>query len=195
MILGLMFCFKKRPLSGPASVQSCLHKGAPHTEMVAQLRQASGNAMNGENAIRSLIPVLFLVGRPSAVSVFIVAVVVGVTINGEPRRTSPHIGQKISELSPSVADGDAAPAVIKVGVVVRVATSVYHAKPRIVCSRSFSNPCVPVGEVVRGIGPLTTTGYHPADPQVCVSDGLNLTAHAQAKAAPTVARFSLSDDF
>lgn len=70
-------------------------------------------------------------GRPSAILWSIRAVVVD-TVKRHPARRMPHVGEEIGELKPSLANGDASPAVTGVGGVIRIDAATDHLAPAVV---------------------------------------------------------------
>jgi len=106
-----------------------------------------GNYLLGCRAIFASPPIsgLFFRCRPSAIARFVVAVIIGPTIQTFVGRCFAHIGEKISKDVPALADCDAAPTVVRIVFDVGVVTPVEHAVPS---SVSFSYPAstrVPMG--------------------------------------------------
>lgn len=72
---------------------------------------------------------LILKCRPSAVARLVVSVIV-LSVDTHPNWSRPHVGKKTLKRVPTLADGDAAPAVIGKLRSARIATTYFHRHPR-----------------------------------------------------------------
>lgn len=90
-----------------------------------------GPPVVSEQARGASVPLLLRHRRPSTVLGTVASIVVD-SIDGKPGGTVSHVGEKVSVIHPSFANGDAAPAVIGVEAVRRVCASVQHGPPYVV---------------------------------------------------------------
>ena len=77
---------------------------------------------------------LFETGSPSAITWFVIAVIIWVAVKGCSFRPHTHILKEVFELSPPVANGYAAPTIIFPFFKIRIAASGKHREPRIIFS-------------------------------------------------------------
>lgn len=94
---------------------------------------------------------LLLAGCPSAISGFVVPVIVD-SVDGQVARPRAHVGVEDSEVQPPITDLDAAPAVVRVVFVMGVLAASAHRRPDVVLSRPRhavrrEARCAPLGHV------------------------------------------------
>jgi hypothetical protein len=95
------------------------------------LLSGSESAQRGEISIARLFPS----GRPATILRLVIAVVVDTVDRMFSGRTTAHVGQECSERLPTVANADAASAVVLEPNVVRIAAPSLHALPDFVFGR------------------------------------------------------------
>lgn len=112
----------------PTVADSGGHQPEGESTNLGPLRKRLGSALERDASVRSGIPHLGFTVGPCAVSRTVRPIVVD-AIEAGTGRTFAHVGVKVGELQPPLADGDASPAVVGVGLVVRVTAPVQHPKP------------------------------------------------------------------
>lgn len=115
-------------------VQPSLQCGDKHATLVRPLREGLCSTVNSQAPVVAFVVALDFMRRPSAITRFVVAVIVD-AIDRVARWALSHVGQKIDErVTPSVAHGNTTCAVVMVTVVAREVAAAFRSIPRVICS-------------------------------------------------------------
>lgn len=123
--------------NSPSSRQSRTKRADINSGANTPIFQAQGLLFVCQHHIVSLISVLLVRSSPSAITNFVIATLVRISINTVPDRWSfTHIFQKrLKRISPPFADLNAIRAIPLVVLIVAVVASSQHRSPRTVCRR------------------------------------------------------------
>ena len=86
---------------------------------------------------------LFFWSSPAAVAGFVIPVVVD-PIKGQSMRTFSHVCEKVNEIEPAFADGNASTSVAIPLIVIRIEASSFHVRPGNVRAGSFKSVALPM---------------------------------------------------
>jgi len=114
----------------PSFVYSRKQSKAVNSESFSPLSYAKRFSVMGQQVIRSFVPILFDVRCPAAIAWFIVAVVVGIAINGVSRAwTIAHVGYEILKFHPRLTNRNPTSAVEMPALGARVCASLNNRVP------------------------------------------------------------------
>lgn len=122
----------QRVVNAPSSFDSAENYNGTLSGNFSPLNQEMGcTIISGQNAVRAHIPHLFCFGSPPTVVRRVWAIVV-LPVECLPWRRLPHIGEKVLEITPAVADGDPSSSITPKGNVGRVLATLDQFPPSIV---------------------------------------------------------------
>ena len=73
---------------------------------------------------------LFFWGSPTAITLFVIAIIIRPAIKACAGRSRPHVGEEVFECHPAFANGYAATSVVLKSVAIRIAATIKHCFPR-----------------------------------------------------------------
>jgi hypothetical protein len=117
-------------LGVPASTEASVDRACAVPSPPSPFMQVRGLAESGEHHVAALVGPLLSHRRPSAILWRVWAVVVNSVDGVLGRRARPHVlKERLKAVSPAVADDNAAPAVVREGLVARGVASLAHTTP------------------------------------------------------------------
>lgn len=119
----------QRSLFRPPTKEAGRYSSCGYARNFTPLGDRAEYAVEAENTGRSPIIGLLLWSRPTAVTGFVVAVVVDAIKRMLRRRSKTHVGEEVLELQPPLSDLNAATAVAMVGLARYVSASLKHLRP------------------------------------------------------------------
>lgn len=105
-----------------------MNRRTANTEFLCPIHERHGAPIVRQNSCGSLVSSLLFHRCPTAIARFVVAVVV-LAFNSHPSWTLTHVGKEVSEVSPSLADGDSPAAVMFERFAVWIAAPLNHRVP------------------------------------------------------------------
>lgn len=121
-------------LYGKPVTQSLSDSSVVQSKDITYVFQASRHASESEYSVSAGISRLLSSCSPSAVSRFVIAVLVGVPIQTQSFGTLPHVLQEINEVPPSFAHGNSSSSVRREKGGIGICASLDHILPTCVCS-------------------------------------------------------------
>lgn len=116
--------------------------------MFNQFRKTCRNATHSQNSIAADISCLLLRRGPSAITFFIIALLIWPTINSMPIGAFAHIGKKVLKaVQPAITNHNATAAVTEKLLIIWIRASGFHCHPRIVRSRLAGQRIVPMHQM------------------------------------------------
>lgn len=97
-------------------------------KMFTKFRQATSDSTNRQDSIASRISGLFLSSGPSAITRFVISVVVN-AIQGKPGRCFSHVREKTSEIIPSCTDRNSTSSITMKRIFLRIIAAFNHVSP------------------------------------------------------------------
>ncbi len=175
--------FGKSTINTPAKrVQPATDSGRLQTKIFGPLRNRLRLALERQNPVRALVVHLLKTSRPSAISRFIVPVIVDTVNRMLPAWALTHVSKKARKFFPLRAVVNAATAVVNPFMVFRVAASGFHIAPAVVGPGAVPAVCVTMIQASRNshfsIEAAAGNGF-PGDQAVPINEFL-LPAFASA---------------
>ncbi len=127
----------------PSPKESFLENMKSNSQMLRPFNQYFGFTIPRNNLVGSPISSLFFPGRPTAITWFVITIVVN-ALNGFFRGLVSHISKKVFNFVPSKTHGYTTTPIPVIGHIARIVTPFYHIFPCAIdrfCGQSTFTPC------------------------------------------------------